>query len=546
MKKQRSYFDSVLLVLVLSVFPYGLLHSQEDIKVACVGNSITEGAGTVTFPLQLDDLLGEGWDVGNYGVSGRTLLRQGDFPYWDEVKFTQALDFEPDKVVIMLGTNDSKYYNWVYGDQFYTDYIALVDTFAQLSPNPEIWVCLPPKAFSGIYDINDSVIFNGIIPLIDSVNNNRTVNLLDLYSLTSDKPELFSDGIHPTTEGNNYIAKILFEALTDSGMVIVTDTNMFLGKSVNGSGFDESSSEYINDGDLASNWSTSGLPVELTLDMGSEKEIDVFQVLFADDLNKGYQYTIEGSLNSSDWTLLIDQSARNDTIALYSIDTLIAAAMRYVKLTITSFSNSSSNEVQIAEFIGLQAAGYEHAPLFAASRVNPRTIRVNIVPLYAGNAMAYYQSKAIPAPFGLKTYRSVTTSAISENSRGDIGTANAYYTVNYYNGYQVNSSELKYTYYELPSVTNVTKAENELLLFPNPSGDAVEIKYLNNGSENIQIQIFNPQGQLVWTSEISASAHSAVWNGTDKTGKSVPAGMYVCHIRNGKNIFSEKIIITRD
>ena len=55
------------------------------IRVACAGDSITEGEGVedrvMRCPAWLGALLGEGYDVRNFGVSGSTLLDAGDVPY---------------------------------------------------------------------------------------------------------------------------------------------------------------------------------------------------------------------------------------------------------------------------------------------------------------------------------------------------------------------------------------------------------------------------------------------------------------------------------
>src|SRR5688500_2057324 len=87
------------------------------VRVACVGDSITFGSGlkdrqTESYPAQLRAMLEKEqpgkWDVQNFGVSGTTLLKKGDRPYWDQKRFTAAKAFAPDIVVIKLGTNDSK------------------------------------------------------------------------------------------------------------------------------------------------------------------------------------------------------------------------------------------------------------------------------------------------------------------------------------------------------------------------------------------------------------------------------------------------------
>ena len=71
-------------------------------------------------------LLGDGYQVRNYGVSGRTLLKKGDFPYWNESFYRQSRDWNPDIVVIQLGTNDSKPQNWRYGTNYVADWFFLV------------------------------------------------------------------------------------------------------------------------------------------------------------------------------------------------------------------------------------------------------------------------------------------------------------------------------------------------------------------------------------------------------------------------------------
>src|SRR5579871_239964 len=124
-----------LVAPVLSAFLGGAFASAQTplsasdfnrpVKLACVGDSITAGVGASpgkSYPDQLQALLGPKWQVKNFGVSGRTLLRQGDYPWWKESAYKDSHDFQPDAVVIMLGTNDTKPQNWVHLDQFDQDY----------------------------------------------------------------------------------------------------------------------------------------------------------------------------------------------------------------------------------------------------------------------------------------------------------------------------------------------------------------------------------------------------------------------------------------
>jgi len=103
--------------------------------VACVGDSITYGAGIAdrlndSYPAQLQRILqpyDPAWRVDNYGVSGATLLRQGDLPYIRQGAYTSAQTCNPDVVIIKLGTNDSKPRNWQYKSSFISDYCTRID-----------------------------------------------------------------------------------------------------------------------------------------------------------------------------------------------------------------------------------------------------------------------------------------------------------------------------------------------------------------------------------------------------------------------------------
>lgn len=102
-------------------------------KIVCVGDSITEGCGATTphmsYPSILRSRLDEGsFEVVNLGVGGRTMMRKGDFPYWNEDKFQEALASQADTIVLMLGTNDSKSYQWD-ESAFEQDYVDMVTEF---------------------------------------------------------------------------------------------------------------------------------------------------------------------------------------------------------------------------------------------------------------------------------------------------------------------------------------------------------------------------------------------------------------------------------
>ena len=149
------------------------------IKVACVGDSITQGSG---FPGQLQKLIGDGFEVQNFGHSGRTLLNRGDNPYTKSPRFQAALEFNPDVVIIKLGTNDSKSHNWRQKKGFIPDYLRLISRFRQLPSKPVVWICKPVPAFAEGSSINGKIVSDEIIPRIDYISKEAGAPVIDLYT----------------------------------------------------------------------------------------------------------------------------------------------------------------------------------------------------------------------------------------------------------------------------------------------------------------------------------------------------------------------------
>lgn len=201
---------------------------QRPLRVACVGDSITQGSGTAygrSYPSQLQELLGAAWQVGNFGVSGRTLLRQGDFPYWNEAAFQKAQEFEPDVVVVMLGTNDTKPQNWAHQEEFEKDYRDLVKTFQGLKSSPRVYICRPvPVPEPGNYGINEAVLQQEI-PILDRLAAELGTGMIDMHAVFEGKSELLPDRVHPSTEGAGEMAKAAYRVLVGSDPDQITRAN---------------------------------------------------------------------------------------------------------------------------------------------------------------------------------------------------------------------------------------------------------------------------------------------------------------------------------
>ncbi|OIP82439.1 MAG: hypothetical protein AUK44_07775 [Porphyromonadaceae bacterium CG2_30_38_12] len=186
--------------------------TNSQIRVACIGNSITYGAGiehrdSLSYPAQLQRILGAKWDVKNFGVGGATLLRKGNKPYWKLSALTDAMAFNPNIVVIKLGTNDSKPFNWKYKDEFEPNYLSMIDTLQALPARPKIILCLPSKAYGNNWGISDSIICSDIIPMVKKIAKQRKLKVINLYKTMSNHAEMFPDKIHPNQQGAMRIAK---------------------------------------------------------------------------------------------------------------------------------------------------------------------------------------------------------------------------------------------------------------------------------------------------------------------------------------------------
>jgi acyl-CoA thioesterase I len=190
------------------------------IKVACVGDSITQGSGTTAyggvanaFPAQLQRMLGDKYEVGNFGVSGATLLKRGDKPYWKESAFNRSKAYRPDVVILMLGTNDTKPQNWSFQNEFADDYSEMVRQYQTLDSTPRVFVC-HPCVVSGAnnYSINEANVLLEI-PLIDSVARSLGAGVIDIHGATLGHEDLLPDHVHPNNGGANLLARTVYEVL---------------------------------------------------------------------------------------------------------------------------------------------------------------------------------------------------------------------------------------------------------------------------------------------------------------------------------------------
>ncbi|MFC4992680.1 GDSL-type esterase/lipase family protein [Rubritalea tangerina] len=188
-------------------------------KIACVGDSITFGAGVaarekLNYPAQLGYLLGDDYEVRNFGVSARTMLNKGDRPYTKEKAYQNSLSFEPNIVIIKLGTNDSKPHNWKFKAEFSDDTKSLIKSYRDLPTKPRIILCQPVPVAKDRWGITEKVVRKEVAPLIRQTALEADVELFDFHPKLINHLDWIPDGVHPNAFGAEVMARSLHTYLT--------------------------------------------------------------------------------------------------------------------------------------------------------------------------------------------------------------------------------------------------------------------------------------------------------------------------------------------
>ena len=200
------------------------------IRVACVGDSITAGVGTKdakteSYPSILQSELGANYEVRNFGVPSRTMLKKGNPSYWRERAFQDAQTFKPDIVIIMLGTNDSKHPtpeepkapdNWRFKADYVRDYKEMIGLFQKANDKADIFVMQPVPAFPGRWGVSNETVHTEIGPMVAQVAKDTGAHLIDLYTPLHAQKALFPDTVHPNARGAKLVANFVFMALLSS------------------------------------------------------------------------------------------------------------------------------------------------------------------------------------------------------------------------------------------------------------------------------------------------------------------------------------------
>ncbi len=208
---------AIILLIILAALEATILLTAEKednqaipVRVACVGDSITRGT---EYTLDLWALLGSNYVIGDFGVGGATVSQKSESAYMYKTAFELSKQFQPNIVIIMLGTNDANQHLNETKIEFVSDYVNLLCIFQSLPSKPKIYIVQPPPIFNNSANLSSELFAQMVMPGIKEATNHTGLPLIDAYTPLVDHPDFFVDGVHPKVEGAQLIANAVYAAL---------------------------------------------------------------------------------------------------------------------------------------------------------------------------------------------------------------------------------------------------------------------------------------------------------------------------------------------
>ncbi len=204
---------------------------KDVVKVACVGDSITQGINSTrndySYPAYIQEMLGWDYCVLNAGLSGYSICDNDPYAYCNCPQYNTALKFAPDVVIFALGTNDSNpgqdWKDWsdpARKDVFLNSARDLLDSFYEVNQNAQIYICLPTPLFDGRGSW-DAPNWNKnleaySLPLIKQLAEEYELSQVDLHAWGLENDAVFTDGLHPKDQTYKDYASAVYDRIKDT------------------------------------------------------------------------------------------------------------------------------------------------------------------------------------------------------------------------------------------------------------------------------------------------------------------------------------------
>jgi lysophospholipase L1-like esterase len=129
--------------------------------------------------------------------------------------YKESLEWNPDIVLLMLGTNDTKTRNWDPAI-FRRDYRIIIDSYRNLPSRPRVILMAPIRIFPvlgrpllGVYP---ETMEEGVRPAIREIAEETGLELVDLKDLFTDS-RYCRDGVHPQRTGARMLAGAIYSSI---------------------------------------------------------------------------------------------------------------------------------------------------------------------------------------------------------------------------------------------------------------------------------------------------------------------------------------------
>jgi lysophospholipase L1-like esterase len=301
------------------------------IRITCVGASDVSSPtpyGTPNWPDYIAPMLGYEYAITNCGASGTTMIQIGNSPYWNTQQYTDGLNSSPDIVIIMLGSNDSKPYNWIYQTNYTPDYEIMINQYRNLPSHPRIYLNTLLTVYgAGSYDITDPIVTGQLCPIIKQIAFDEGLPVIDVNIATKNMPQNFPDNVHPDIAGAKVVAQTVFNGLINAGetppMVDQALNQPVIASSVaNGN-----VASNAVDGDYTTQWQSASSDSQwIYVDLGSVLNVNGVYLNWGPDYGQAYKIQISNDANN--WTDVYTNNAGSGGIDRISI----AASGRYVRM----------------------------------------------------------------------------------------------------------------------------------------------------------------------------------------------------------------------
>ncbi len=198
--------------------------TAEKIKVACVGDSITAGSNSANYPMYLQEILGDGYEVKNFGLGGAAVRYKaesdGSFFWYGSTQYLSSLEYDADVVFVMMGTNDVGSNLLTLKKYFKEDYYNyLVKPY--LDKGSKVVMMTSPYAY--YYMMKDHMVINTTIRDYQlELAEEKDLQIIDMNTATANMRECFPDGLHGNASGYTVIAQTVYEEYFGGELAEVT------------------------------------------------------------------------------------------------------------------------------------------------------------------------------------------------------------------------------------------------------------------------------------------------------------------------------------